>query len=155
MLVSSTQARAALPSPDPSGLSYWRLLEGQTRHLRTFHAHMTAVEPGGGYEPHTDAYDVGIVVLEGTVETLGNRAGPHAVIFYPAGALHGLKNVGRTRALYIVFEFHGRRPGLGDSDGARLALRVLAVSRDPVRLVRAISRRARAAFEGVLRLRSR
>jgi mannose-6-phosphate isomerase-like protein (cupin superfamily) len=43
------------------------------------------------------------------VETLGKRAGPNSVFFYPAGTLHGMRNVGNTPARYVVFEFHARR----------------------------------------------
>jgi redox-sensitive bicupin YhaK (pirin superfamily) len=56
-----------------------------------------------------DAYDVAIIVLEGEVETLGQRVAPHGVIFYAAGEAHGLSNPGTTTARYLVFEFHGSR----------------------------------------------
>ena len=49
-----------------------------------------------------------IVVLEGEVETLGKRVGPHGVIFYAAGEPHGMRNAGNVIARYIVFEFHER-----------------------------------------------
>jgi quercetin dioxygenase-like cupin family protein len=84
------------------------LFEGSTRYLRKLHSHLSVREPGNGYEPHLDAYDVAIVVLDGEVETIGGRAGPHDVIFYPAGEAHGLRNVGSGVARYVVFEFHGR-----------------------------------------------
>jgi hypothetical protein len=64
---------------------------------------------GAGYEPHVDAYDVAIIVLEGEVETLGQRAAAHSVIFYPAGASHGMSNPGPAPARYLVIEFHGSR----------------------------------------------
>jgi quercetin dioxygenase-like cupin family protein len=84
------------------------LFEGSTRYLRKLHSHVTVLEPGDGYEPHLDAYDVAIVVLEGEVETIGGRAAPHDVIFYRAGEAHGMRNIGRGLARYVVFEFHGR-----------------------------------------------
>jgi hypothetical protein len=64
------------------------------------------MQPGGGYAPHVDAYDVAILVLEGTVETLGQTCGPNTVIFYAAGESHGMRNVGPIPARYIVWEFH-------------------------------------------------
>jgi quercetin dioxygenase-like cupin family protein len=82
-------------------------LNGRTRHLRRLTSHVTTLQPGAGYAPHTDAYDVAIVTLSGTVETLGQRVEPHGVIFYPAGEPHGMRNVGDTPAVYLVFEFHG------------------------------------------------
>jgi quercetin dioxygenase-like cupin family protein len=84
------------------------LFEEPTRYLRRLHSHVTVLEPGGGYEPHVDAYDVAIVVLEGELETIGGRAAPHDVIFYRAGEAHGMRNVGSKPARYVVFEFHGR-----------------------------------------------
>lgn len=84
------------------------MFEGPTKYLRKLHSHITVLEPGGGYTPHADAYDVAIVVLEGEVETIGGRAAPYDVIFYRAGEEHGMRNVGNGAARYVVFEFHGR-----------------------------------------------
>lgn len=98
------------------------LLEGPTRYLRKLHSHVTVLEPGDGYEPHVDAYDVAIVVLEGEVETIGGRAAPHDVIFYLAGEEHGLRNVGDAVARYVVFEFHGRTALVRDAPSAAGAL---------------------------------
>jgi hypothetical protein len=52
---------------------FWthRVFEGPTGCLGKLHAHLTVLAPGAGYEPHRDAYDVAIVTLSGTVETLG------------------------------------------------------------------------------------
>jgi uncharacterized cupin superfamily protein len=98
------------------------LFTGPTRHLRKLHSHVTVLEPGDGYEPHADAYDVGIVVLEGEVETIGGRAVPHDVIFYPAGEAHGMRNVGQTPARYVVFEFHGATSLVRDAPSPARAL---------------------------------
>jgi mannose-6-phosphate isomerase-like protein (cupin superfamily) len=84
------------------------LIDGPTRYLRKLQAHVTVLEPGEGYDPHVDSYDVAIVVLEGEVETIGGRAAPYDAIFYRAGEPHGMRNVGSESARYVVFEFHGR-----------------------------------------------
>jgi quercetin dioxygenase-like cupin family protein len=84
------------------------LIDGPTRYLRKLQAHVTVLEPGEGYDPHADSYDVAIVVLEGEVETIGGRAAPYDVIFYRAGEPHGMRNAGTAAARYVVFEFHGR-----------------------------------------------
>ena len=84
------------------------LFEGSTQYLRKLHSHVTVLEPGGGYDPHVDAYDVAIVVLEGALETIGGHAAPHDVIFFPAGEAHGMRNEGDGAARYVVFELHGR-----------------------------------------------
>jgi hypothetical protein len=119
-----------------------RLFEGPTAYLGKLHAHVTTLQPGAGYAPHVDAYDVAILTLAGTVETLGERVGPQSVIYYGAGELHGMRNVGPEVARYLVFEFHA--PGVGSLTPApfhrRYAARALRVSK---RLARAIVRRVR------------
>jgi hypothetical protein len=49
---------------------------------------------------------VAIVLLSGEVETVGERVRQHGIIYYSAGELHGMRNVGATPATYLVFEFH-------------------------------------------------
>jgi quercetin dioxygenase-like cupin family protein len=88
------------------------VFEGTTAYLRKLHCHASTLAPGAGYEPHVDAYDVGILVLEGEVETLGERVKPHGVIFCRAGQPHGMRNPGPAAARYLVFEFHGGRRAL-------------------------------------------
>jgi len=83
------------------------VFEGATDWLSKLHCHTSTLEPGAGYAAHVDAHDVAIVVLEGEVETLGERAGPHDVILCVAGEPHGMRNPGATAARYVVFEFHG------------------------------------------------
>lgn len=96
------------------GWQMGRLFEGPTKHLRKLHAHLSTLEPGAGYPAHSDAYDVVIVTLRGTVESLGAQVGPNSVFFYAAGEPHGMENVGDEPASYLVFEFHGghERPAL-------------------------------------------
>jgi len=89
------------------------VFEGPTNWLKKLHCHASTLLPGAGYSPHVDAHDVAIVVLEGEVETLGERVKPCGVIFYPAGEAHGMSNPGQSPARYVVFEFHG--------EGARAA----------------------------------
>ena len=86
--------------------------EGPTQYLKRLHCHTSTLTQGGGYEPHVDSYDVAIIVLEGEVETLGQRVKPHSVIFYAADEPHGMLNPGESMAKYIVFEFHGRRESM-------------------------------------------
>jgi uncharacterized cupin superfamily protein len=95
---------AATPNPKPMAT---KLLFQQATHcLGKLHAHLTILQPGGGYEPHADAYDVAIVLLSGEVETIGQRVTPLGIIYYSAGELHGMRNVGSAPATYLVFEFH-------------------------------------------------
>jgi quercetin dioxygenase-like cupin family protein len=99
--------------PEPNGRQRAGrvLFEGSTRYLRQLHCHRSSVPPGAGYEPHADAYDVAIVTLDGTIETLGTRVGPNSLIWYPMGSRHGLRNVGDDDAHYVVSEFHGANIG--------------------------------------------
>jgi quercetin dioxygenase-like cupin family protein len=93
-----------------AAFQYPLVFEGSTAYLKKLHCHVTTLSPQAGYAPHKDPYDVVIIVLEGEVETLGRRVGPHNVIFYAAGDPHGMRNPSHeTTAYYIVFEFHGRR----------------------------------------------
>lgn len=91
---------------DDGPISMPRLFEGPTGFLTKLHAHLTVMQPGAGYAEHADAHDVAIVVLEGSIETLGRRLGPGGTAFSPAGSPHGLSNPGQTAARYLVFEFH-------------------------------------------------
>ncbi|MEX0684770.1 MAG: cupin domain-containing protein [Balneolales bacterium] len=105
-----------IPDPRRNGtkehVSDWKvnkLFEGPTKYLHKFRAHMSTLLPNGGYEPHSDPYDVALLVLSGTVETIGRSVGPNSVVFYAAGEPHGIRNVGEVNAVYLVFEFHGAR----------------------------------------------
>ena len=124
---------------------FWtrRLFQGPTAYLGKLHAHLTVLQPSAGYEPHVDAYDVAIVVLSGTVETLGRRVDPLGVIYCAAGEPHGIRNFGADPARYLVFEFHapGRRPVSPPPPLHRtLARRVLARVRRLVQRLRAAGR---------------
>ena len=99
---------AETSKPIRDGCSSQTILDGGTNYLQRLQCHTTTLTPGAGYDPHLDSYDVAIIVLEGEVETLGERIGPYSVIFYPAGEPHGMRNPGDVIAKYIVFEFHGR-----------------------------------------------
>jgi len=89
------------------GFSPCRLFEGPTAWLSRLRGHVTLLDPGAGYPAHADDYDVIIVVLEGEIETLGRTVRPHGVVFYAAGAPHGIRNPGSVAARYLVFELQG------------------------------------------------
>jgi mannose-6-phosphate isomerase-like protein (cupin superfamily) len=127
------------PDPVDGRLAAQVIFEGSTRYLRRLHCHRSTVPPGGGYEPHADAYDVAIVTLDGTIETLGERVGPNSLVWYPMGSSHGLRNVGDDNAHYVVFEFHGANIGsLFNPHRFRAAARQVALL--PVRVVRRLVR---------------
>lgn len=95
------------------------LLEGKTEYLRKLHVHCTRMRAGKGYEAHADAYDVGIVLFAGQIETLGETVTAPALVFYAAGELHGLRCIGDTPAKYVVFEFHGKHGDIYETPGMR------------------------------------
>jgi quercetin dioxygenase-like cupin family protein len=95
-----------------NGVAHTVLFEGATERARKVRCHMTTLEPGDGYTPHVDSHDVTIVLLEGTVETLGETVTGPAVVFSAGGWPHGIRNVGGTTARYLVVEIHGRGGGV-------------------------------------------
>lgn len=99
---------------DECSKKFKKIFESPTEFLEKIQCHTTVLKPGGGYKPHTDNYDVAILVLEGEVKTVGEAVKPLSSIFYPCGQSHGMKNIGNTDAKYLVFEFHGKatRPTL-------------------------------------------
>ena len=90
---------------EPSGYQARTVFEGRTGYLMRLHCHTSILEPGVGYKPHFDRYDVAIIILEGEVESLGERFGPYSVLFSPSGQKHGMLNCGNIPAKYVVFEF--------------------------------------------------
>jgi quercetin dioxygenase-like cupin family protein len=107
------------------GFATRKLFEGPTGLLGRLQCHASRLEPGAGYAPHVDAYDVAILMLSGRVETLGQEVGALAVIYYSAGQKHGMRNIGDEPADYLVFEF---QPGSLDL-GRRLGRRIRPVAR--------------------------
>jgi mannose-6-phosphate isomerase-like protein (cupin superfamily) len=87
------------------------VLEGPTHYLDKLHVHLTELQPGAGYAIHADTHDVAIVLLSGSVETMGRRIERHGVVHFPAGEMHDMKNPGSATAHYLVFEFHGSLSG--------------------------------------------
>jgi mannose-6-phosphate isomerase-like protein (cupin superfamily) len=93
------------------------LAEFPTSYLAKLHSHQSVLLPGGGYDPHVDDHDVAIIVLDGILETQGRTFGPNAFLLHSAGAAHGVRNVGKEPARYLVFEFHA--PTLARNDRMR------------------------------------
>jgi quercetin dioxygenase-like cupin family protein len=135
---------------DGEGYRRRDLLDGPTGQLRRLHAHASVLDPGAGYDAHADAHDVAIVVLDGELETLGQRVGPHAVLFHPAGELHGLRNPGAGPARYLVLELHGGASAPRPAVATGPAPSLLSKLADPVRW-RRLAGRARRRVARALR----
>ena len=95
------------PQPADSPFQTRLTFEGRTHFLDKLHVHRSLVMPGGGYEPHADPYDVMIVLLKGTVRTMGQTMTAPAFFYHPANGLHGLRASGDRPAEYLVVELHG------------------------------------------------
>jgi quercetin dioxygenase-like cupin family protein len=122
------RAPPAVEARGGRGFVIQEIFSGPTRWLRKLHCHASRLEPGAGYAPHVDPYDVAILIQSGRVKTLGWEAGPGSLIYYSAGEMHGMKNVGDEPAHYLVFEFHGARPVAARQVPARPARRQLPAS---------------------------
>lgn len=96
---------SAFPEGRPFGTSL--VFEGSTGFLEMLHVHRSRAKTDGGYADHKDAHDVAILLTKGRVETLGRKIDAPAVVFYPAGAMHGLRGASADPAEYLVVEFHG------------------------------------------------
>lgn len=83
------------------------VFESPTPYLAKLHGHLSTLKPGGGYDPHSDSYDVAVILLSGVVETLDRQVEAPSVVFYSANRPHGMRNKGMATAKYLVIEFHG------------------------------------------------
>ncbi|HEY7588146.1 MAG TPA: cupin domain-containing protein [Thermoplasmata archaeon] len=75
---------------------------------RRFMITVVEVQPGGGTPPHEHrTVESMYYILEGRGEiptgkgTKGKVVGPKTAIHFPAGSIHGIRNVGRTKLIYI------------------------------------------------------
>ena len=125
------------------------LFNQATTYLDALTSHVTVLQPGAGYDPHIDPYDVTILLLAGTVETLSETVTAPCVIYYQAGEPHGMRNVGRTPARYLVFEFHGA------TSSAPLWRRVMRLRRSIVESVSRLGSQRRRLTRTTRRLQRR
>jgi uncharacterized RmlC-like cupin family protein len=129
-------------TPEPKPMAQKLVFQQETHGLAKLHCHLTTLQPGAGYAAHADPYDVAIVLLSGEVETVGARVRPLGLMYYSAGHVHGMKNIGSRPASYLVFEFHSA------------SQRAPAPRKTTDRIKRGIGRRFRKALTLVERLRS-
>jgi len=136
-------AASASLVPDGSADPQMKLLrERPSRWLRRLQFHTSVLPAGTGHDVHADDYDVAIILIGGTVETLGRTVTAPALLFHPAGALHGMRSTGAEAARYLVIEFEGNRRRLR---AARLVRKIYRNGRAFARSVVRALRRGRAA----------
>ena len=138
--VSASETLANLPAEDQAWKSY-KCFDGQTRYLRKIKSHCSIVAPGQGYEPHADAYDVAILLYEGSVETLGQTVSAPSLIYYAMGEPHGMRNTGNTIARYVVIEFHGKHGKIYEHPKYRRRRKLKESIRNPGLLIDYLKRR--------------
>src|SRR5262249_31750 len=117
---------AVVRGPVTTSAGQQRLCEFSTSYMAKLHAHQSVLPPDDGYDPHRDEYDVAIFVLSGHIESVGRIFGPNSFLWHSAGEPHGIRNVGKHPARYLVFEFHTPR-----YPGCRRHPQVAAVGRTP------------------------
>jgi quercetin dioxygenase-like cupin family protein len=86
------------------------VVRAPTMTLDELEMHITTLNPGEtSHAPHQHPNEELIIVREGTVETLSQgewkRLGPGSIIFNASNELHGIRNVGTTRATYHVINW--------------------------------------------------
>jgi quercetin dioxygenase-like cupin family protein len=84
--------------------------DARTATLDRFAAHVTTLNPGEAPHPaHRHPEEELMIVKEGTLEAVQNdkthRVGPGGMIFEASNELHGLRNVGKTPAVYYVLKW--------------------------------------------------
>jgi quercetin dioxygenase-like cupin family protein len=87
-----------------------QFLQAPTPTLDELELHVTTLNPGEApHPPHQHPEEELIIIKEGMVESTVNgittRIGPGSVIFQASNQLHGLKNVGTTKAVYHVIKW--------------------------------------------------
>ena len=101
---------SCFPGKSTAAFDYQLLVEGPTTCLERLHSHTSRLAAGAENPPHSHSYETAMVVLEGEIETLGQRVRRHGLVFYAGGTPHGIRNPTSEPARYVVFEFHGRVP---------------------------------------------
>lgn len=87
-----------------------QILQAPTPTLDELELHVTTLNPGEApHPPHQHPEEELIIIKEGIVESTVNgitkRVGPGSVIFQASNQLHGLRNVGTTKAVYHVIKW--------------------------------------------------
>jgi len=99
------------------------VFDAPTATLERFESHVTTLNPGQAlHPPHKHVEEELMIVREGTVETTLNgqatRVEAGGMIFCASNEMHGIRNVGTTRASYYVVKwFPHDLPKAGRSDG--------------------------------------
>ena len=91
-----------------------QFFDAPTITLDNLECHVTSLNPGeSAHPPHQHPEEELTIVKEGTVEVLVNGelkiVGPGSVVFQAANTLHGIKNVGTTKAVYHAIKWKSNK----------------------------------------------
>jgi len=87
-------------------LSY-QLVNPDNTGVRRFMITVVEIKPGGSTPAHEHRTSESMYyILQGRGEILGGKGkgkvvGPETAIYWPAGSVHGIRNVGRTKLVYL------------------------------------------------------
>ena len=83
------------------------IVDGPTATMANFESHVTTLEGGRApHAPHRHPDEEIVIVKDGTMEVTINgqtqQAGAGSMFFFASNDLHGMKNIGTSRATYFV-----------------------------------------------------
>lgn len=86
----------------------FQLINPENTGSRRFMITLVEVRPGGSTPPHEHrTVESMYYILEGRGEVPGSGGskgkvvGPKSAVYFPAGSIHGIRNVGRTKLVYL------------------------------------------------------
>ena len=109
-LPSHTYRYEDLPVKENGANRQRAVFKGETHTGFPVELHETELAPGQApHPPHSHVHEEMIVIREGTMEVTisdnTSRLGPGSVAWVASGEHHGWRNVGTTRARYMVMAF--------------------------------------------------
>ena len=83
------------------------IVDGPTKTMAKFESHVTTLEGGRvPHAPHRHPDEEVVIVKDGTLEVTINgrtqQAGAGSMFFFASNDMHGMKNIGTSRATYFV-----------------------------------------------------
>jgi XRE family transcriptional regulator, regulator of sulfur utilization len=87
------------------------VFDAPTAHLDRFECHVTTLHPGQSpHAAHRHPHEEMMIIREGTLEAIQdgrtNRVDAGGIIFCASNEMHGLRNVGASRATYYVLAWY-------------------------------------------------
>jgi mannose-6-phosphate isomerase-like protein (cupin superfamily) len=111
MMLSSVFNWSSLPVTNTATGERRNVFDAPTPTLSRIECHITTVNPGEApHAPHKHVEEELMIVKEGTMQVVQNdhtnRVDAGGMIFCASGEMHGLRNIGTTRATYFVLKYY-------------------------------------------------